>query len=115
MVSESTAAGAGVPRITELDFGNTAFVRGLRKLPPEILREAESALRSLKNDYPYPASLHFHPLHGVTAIEPGTNNKIKIFTIHVSKRSSYKASFTIHGQTARMRQIGKHDWIDKSP
>lgn len=101
------------PRITTLDLGAISFTRALAKLAPDIRREVNQALIDLATTYPFPARLKFHPLKGKSA-NIGEQT-FKVYTIHVTRNDAYKASFTVHGQTARMRHIDTHDALDKRP
>ena len=65
------------------------------------------AIQSLKlAPHQRPAKLHFHKLGGF---------KENIWCIHLDGSDLYKASFTIDGDVAVMRRVGRHDEIDRNP
>lgn len=77
----------------------------LRKLSPDILKAAKSAIADLYK-YPIPASLRLHSISGTNP---------KIFTIDVMGNHSYKISLELDGNTAILRRIATHKEIDRDP
>lgn len=101
-----------------VDLGNPAFQRAWRKLPADVLKQAQAqigSLFSIDTSKP-PAKLHLHTLTSKmvpSALDP--DKKVKVFTIHLTLNDCYKASFTLEDGTAYFRACGPHDAVDKSP
>ncbi|KAB8036625.1 hypothetical protein [Janthinobacterium aquaticum] len=109
---------SGLLVVTAINIANEQFQRLFRKLPPNIQKEAKSAISLLifVDILNPPARLH---LHSLTSKEVKSRldetKKVKVYTIHLSSDDNYKASFTFEGGTAFFRVCGKHDDIDKNP
>ncbi len=79
---------------------------GLGKLSPELKQSANEAIKALL-DYPQPSWIRLEKLSGYK--KPG------IYTIHLTRNHSHKASFEYVGDRAVFRRIGTHKQIDKTP
>lgn len=108
--------------IANVEIGNKAFLRGLKKLIKDQNRLAEAFqtlidLKGVDIDAP-PAKLHLHPLTNVQV--PSRNDpevSINPWTIHITRDDKFKASFTLEGNPliAYMRTCKEHDEVDKAP
>lgn len=78
----------------------------LGKLPPALKESAKEAIKALLR-YPQPASIRLEKLSGYK--NPG------VYTIHLTRNHSHKASFEYVGDVAVFRRIGTHKEIDKTP
>ncbi len=101
-----------------VDCTGATFMRTFRRLSPALQIEARDALRLLllaDLDAP-PCALHLHQLTNkkVLSVER-TGHKVNVWTMHVTKDDTYKASFTLEDGTAYFRLCDEHDVIDKNP
>ncbi|MGJ8513149.1 hypothetical protein R84981_002758 [Carnimonas sp. R-84981] len=80
-----------------------SFLREFKKLSPAIKSEAAKAIEDL-TVFPQPARLRLEKLKGLKNPD--------IYTIHLTRNHSHKASFEIRGKTAVMRRVGTHKQID---
>ena len=92
-------------RITGVDVGNSAFKRDVKALPPDIRSALTECLKELIKD-PTPSRLRLHGLH---------REHRGIFSVDVTPNHAYKATFTVEGGIARMRRVGSHKQIDRTP
>ncbi len=93
-------------RIEIVDATSECFTSGFKRLPSEIKAEAAQALSDLLRT-PHLGRLRIEKLSGYK--KPG------IYTIHITRNHSHKASFEINGTTAIMRKVGTHKEIDRAP
>ena len=82
------------------------FKRDYRKLPPDIRREVDEALRLLERD-PLPRRLNFEKLEGYD--DPA------LYTFHVTRNHSHKVSAMLDGDTLVLLRLGTHKRIDRDP
>lgn len=82
------------------------FKRDYRKLPPDLRREVDEALRLLERD-PLPGRLHFEKLGGYD--DPA------LYTFHVTRNHSHKVSGMLDGDTLVLLRLGTHKRIDRDP
>lgn len=92
-------------RIRAVDTGNPAFKRDVKGLPLDIRDALALCLKDLLKD-PIPSGLRLHGLH---------REHRGIFSIDVTSNHAYKATFTIEDGIARLRRVGTHKQIDRSP
>jgi mRNA-degrading endonuclease RelE of RelBE toxin-antitoxin system len=79
-------------------------VKKIQKLPHEIKELVPEKLQDLlKNSFP--AGLRFEKLKGY--------RRPDIYTIHIT--GNYKISLEIEGTTAKLRCVGNHNAIDRTP
>lgn len=81
-----------------------SFIKSLKKLPPNILTQAQQNIKAMIGIERMPAKLHYHKMNGVD-----------FWCIHISSCSKYKASFTVEDGVAIFRKAGEHDRIDRNP
>lgn len=93
-------------RIDATDLSAPRFINSFKSLPPDIKAQASKAIADLTRN-PMPGRLRFEKLSGLT--------KPAVYTIHVTRNHSHKASFELVGTVARMRSIGTHKEIDRAP
>lgn len=93
-------------RIASVDMSSPGFGKSLKCIPPEKRAEALSAIKALLQD-PMPQRIRFEKL--VSYKNPA------IYTIHITRNHSHKASFELIGATAVMRKVGTHKEIDREP
>lgn len=93
-------------RIEAVDLTSRRFSNDYKSLPPEIKAQAAKAIADLVRN-PMPGRLRFEKLSGLAS--PA------VYTIHVTRNHSHKASFELVGTVARMRRIGTHKDIDRAP
>ena len=98
-----TITGAGGIVIKKIAF-SSKFEKQYKKLPPEIKEAVPDKLKDLLKQ-PFPAGLKFEKLKGY--------RRPDIYTIHIN--GNYKISFEIDGTIAKLRCIGNHNNIDRSP
>jgi mRNA-degrading endonuclease RelE of RelBE toxin-antitoxin system len=75
-----------------------------KKLPHEIKQLVPEKLQDLLKN-PFPAGLRFEKLKGY--------RRPDIYTIHIT--GNYKISFEIEGTLAKLRCVGNHNDIDRTP
>ena len=92
-------------RVKAINATRKSFQNDLKKLPPNVRKEAIDRIAGLIN-YPIPHAWRFHRL---------SDYKPNIYTIDVWPQKAYKASFNIVEGVAIMRRIGTHKNIDRSP
>lgn len=92
-------------RITGVDVGNPAYLRDVKALPPDIRAALVERLKELLKT-PIPSRLRLHGLH---------REHRGIFSIDVTPNHAYKATFTIENGVARLRRVGSHKQIDRTP
>ncbi|BCN09710.1 hypothetical protein RPSD_15950 [Ralstonia solanacearum] len=109
---------AEITVIRTLDAGNETFQRLFKKLPNDVLKQAKSALGELLcvDVASAPAKLHLHTLKDklVPSVKD-PKKKVKVYTFHLTRDDTYKASFTLEDGVAYLRVCGEHDSVDKSP
>lgn len=93
-------------RIEDVDLSSPRFINSFKSLPPDIKAQAAKAIADLVRD-PVPGRLRFEKLSGLA--NPA------VYTIHVTRNHSHKASFELVGTAARMRRVGTHKEIDRAP
>ena len=98
-----TITGAGGTVIMQLSL-SPRFEKQYKKLPPEIKAAVPEKLNDLLKQ-PFPAGLKFEKLKGY--------RRPDIYTIHIN--GNYKISIEIEGAVAKLRCVGNHNDIDRSP
>jgi mRNA-degrading endonuclease RelE of RelBE toxin-antitoxin system len=98
-----TVTGAGGAVIKQIAL-SAKFEKQYKKLPTEIKVAIPEKLNDLLKQ-PFPAGLRFEKLKGY--------RRPDIFTIHIN--GNYKISFEIEGTVAKLRCVGNHNDIDRSP
>ena len=98
-----TITGAGGVIIQSIAFSEK-FKKQFQKLPADIKDLIPKKLEDLKKQ-PLPAGLKFEKLKGY--------RRPDIYTIHIT--GNYKISLEIDGSVAKLRCVGNHDTIDRSP
>ncbi len=98
-----TISGAGGVTITSICFSDK-FKKQYKKQSPDIQQKTNQKLHDLLAS-PMPKGLKFEKLKGY--------DKPDIYTIHIT--GNYKISLEIIGNQARLRRIGNHNNIDRTP
>lgn len=80
------------------------FKRDYKKLDTQMKDRVDAKLDDLLKD-PRPPGLRFEKLKGY--------RRPDIYTIHVT--GNYKISLEIAGTDARLRRVGPHNYIDRTP
>ena len=89
--------------IDKISFLRT-FERDYKKLDAQMKERVGAKLSDLRKD-PRPSGLAFEKLKGYS--------KPDLYTIHVT--GNYKISLEIVGSEAKLRRVGTHNAIDRSP
>lgn len=82
------------------------FQSDLSKLSKEIKDSVKEALKALLQES-RPPWIRFEKLSG--------HKNPSIYTIHATKNHSHKISFELNGDVAKLRRIGTHKEIDRTP
>lgn len=98
-----TLVGAGGTVLRHIKYKNR-FKRDRKKLSPDLRNKLDDKLRDLLKN-PRPPGLAFEKLQGY--------RKPDIYTFHIT--GNYKASLEISGDCAKLRRVGTHNYIDRTP
>jgi len=104
--------------IRGVNLSATSFINDWSALPAEAQVEAKETIKSLllADLDQLPRKLHCHQLVKKNAPSAlNSNQKVAVWTLHITADDRYKASFTLEKGTAYFRRCGKHDTMDKTP
>lgn len=82
------------------------FKKDFKKLPPEVARRVQDIIRDDLMPWPSKKSLRHHSLSG---------HKPTVHSIDVLPNKSYKMTFEISGDAARLLRVATHREIDREP
>ena len=105
--------------IRAVDCRASSFIRSLDRIKDQAQQtQVRDAIRSLLmlNLDQAPRALHLHQLTGkrvASSVRAGA--QVAVWTFHITKDDSMKASFTFEDGVAFLRLCGPHDMIDKNP
>lgn len=96
------------PAIREINLNSPAWQRSWRRLPEDAKKEGKKALRALLLPPDQrPARLHLHKMH--------TRGDDPIWSLHLTRDDTYKATLSVENGVAVMRRCGRHEEIDRNP
>lgn len=85
----------------------STFDNDFKRLPEDIKELVIDCLKTLRKNEPLPAKLRFNKLSGY--------KNPNVYAVHVTRNHAYKLTFEIIDGVARLRRVGTHKEIDRSP
>ncbi|MTV38757.1 hypothetical protein [Duganella radicis] len=107
------------PLIVErLDLENPDFQKSYRKLPSQVVKEAQLAIGLLALadlEHP-PAKLNLHHLAGkMVSSRVSAQKTVKVYVFNLTSSGSFKASFTFERGVAYLRTCGPQEKVNSNP